>query len=237
VTGESEMAALPDELIPRTATLLVRGAPTGFLAFFLLVTSPSALMGYGAFSIANPQSRSLPLFFAMVFMLAGACAMPIATHASFLAAFSLAVEGHLDLAATLRRALAAAPRIMGYVLIEMLLVGASFVLGPGGVVLATWLHGAFLIGCAHVACDGWWKARLRAGEKRDAALVGGVPLVALVMLVAGSYVHELGVGIMPVPKGGPAVVAGVVAMFSGHVLSCALAVAAASRGDVRPEQT
>jgi hypothetical protein len=245
---------VPDELLGRTATLVRRGGLAGALTFLVFSAGDLVLVGPGVFAITTETRLHVALTVVLFLLgLVGIYLLPVASHAAFLAGFACAIRGRAEVGATLRRALREATTIAKYGLIELGLTtplvfggGATIALGMedqdvvnrillaslGLVTIsgAAWIHGFMLIGCAHLALEGSWDAQMRPGESHGAAIAGAVPLLACFALIGGSLAHDSGLRTSPLAlHGSTAVVVTVVGVFLAHVVSCAVAVAVASR--------
>ncbi len=169
-----------------------------------------------------------------------------------LAAFAAAHEQAPGIGATLRRAVAVTPMMLAHILfgaflesphvLFLLLIGRSgWLPRDGGSVdaavviacgvpfslIAIWAYGTVLIGAADAAASSD-RAWAMAGDTMDSIVVGAGPFVAAAAVGGGVVVRDAGFALAELPPAALAV-SGLLSVAVAHVLSCALAVAIASR--------
>lgn len=248
---------LPEELIARTAALLVRGGAQALGAFAVLVGAAVAVILFGTLGLdllgrSNAPGAAIPFSLAIVL---GVAALPVTALAAPFAAFDAAALGRPTLYSTLGRAIVAARYLIGPAYLELIAVVplgfggtllVAFVVHPEvtplpvaiffatlGVVtliMAVWIHGLMLVRYASLAFErNWWDLIGRRAHC-EAVAAGLIPFGAAAALGGGVILQRAGLVVLP---GTFFEVLGVVATVVGvsvaHVVSCAAGVAIASR--------
>ncbi len=235
--------SLPEELPARTVELLRRGGLAAFVALVVFVATGIAMM------LGASVSR-LPID--PLFMSIGVAFVVIGVHAAPLAGFATAVGGPAAIGVTLGLALRLLPRMFWHIVVGVMAwgivasggvislgavarstgsLGALIAVGAFGVVLllmAAWIHGATVVGAAHIALGISLAPRHRKGEKLAVGIGGALPFLA-VAAVVGTQLDQ-GARSWTGPEELLLAALGF-GLLSAHLVSCALAVAVASRGE------
>ncbi len=245
---------LPEDLVPRTAALLLRGGVAGLLAVLVLVGGLLVLTGAAALLAQTAEHGDWPRpFFSIVsLVLAFACVIlvPLLAQAGPLAAFSLALTEKPRLGDALEVALEslpglAKPTIVMLIPYGLLTFGVDSLpvrgsLEPGVVVvmgfasfcalvLAAWIQGRFalLTGTAYVLRSEV-PVPATGRETLEVLGLGALPVSVLVAFLGRSLVTQT--PLVPGSAGDFVVIAGAVVAFVATLfVSCALAVAIVSR--------
>ncbi len=241
---------LPNDLVPRTTTLLARGAAAALIGLVVYAAAAGVILGVAAKLQAMDAGESAAAHSGgFVRLLVALPAMALFTTP--LVAFALASKGEASLGATLGGAWSIVGRLAGPCLFDFIVAGTLLVgsgltaimaadtknevmerrlaLVAAAAALAAFaarFHGSLVLTGAHVALDpksprARWAARVRT------SLVAGMPPVLVLVVVGANVVVRYTTWI-----GVPAwafQAAATVALLAAHVVSSAFAVAVASR--------